>query len=35
MGFDVDKIEFPEKKKKYKRVYKKGFKRKYQSVQRL
>lgn len=33
MGFDVDKIEFPEKKKKYRRVYKKGFRRK--SVQRL
>jgi hypothetical protein len=35
MSFDVDKIEFPEKKKKYRRVYKKGFKRRYQSVQRL
>jgi hypothetical protein len=35
MGFDVDKIEFPEKKRKYKRVYKKGFRRRYQSVQKL
>jgi len=35
MGYDVDQIEFPEKKRKFKRVYKKGFKRKYQSVQRL
>jgi len=33
MNFDVDKIEFPEKKKKYKRVYKKGFRRK--SIVRL
>jgi len=35
MGFDVDKIEFPEKKKKHRRVYKRGFKRRYQSVQKL
>ena len=33
MGFDVDEIELPEKKKKYKRVYKKGFRRR--SVQKL
>jgi len=35
MGYDVDSIEFPEKRKKGKRVYKKGFKRRYQSVQKL
>jgi len=28
MGYEIDEIEFPEKKKKYKRVYKKGFRRK-------
>jgi hypothetical protein len=35
MSFDVDKVDFPEKKRKHRRIYKKGFRRKYQSVQKL
>ena len=35
MGYDVDKIDYPPKKKKKERVYKKGFERKYKRWQKL
>jgi hypothetical protein len=35
MQFDFDEIEPPRKKKKNRRIYKKGFSRKYKSVQKL
>ena len=36
MGYDVDKIDYPPKKKKKKgKVYKRGFERKYKQWQEL
>ena len=32
MSFDPDSVEYPQKKKKYKSVYKKGFRRKYKKL---
>jgi hypothetical protein len=35
MQFDFDEVEPPRKKKKYRRIYKKGFSRKHGSVKKL
>jgi hypothetical protein len=35
MQFDFDKVDVPSKRKKKRRIYKKGFSRKYGSVQKL
>lgn len=32
MGIDIDEIEPQKKKKKYRRIYKKGFSRKYKKL---